>query len=196
MSESAQGQVTVFAPTRANRKCMHWLAGLFGGGGGVVALCLLLTSHWNQGSFIAACFLGALCLLPIFLAVHSLSVRVEIGPSEVFYRSVLGQRRLQLREVKSALITSYKGCHVLAIRGGRRWISCSNYSFSNEELTDIQQLIVARCKDLSVPIQGKSPDLSEAAMIKLAVTYLLTILVVLTAIVVLGIHHIHTRAHP
>jgi len=175
---------------------MHWFAGLFGGAGGVVALGVLLTSRWDQGSFFAAGILGSICLLPIFIAMHSLSVRVEIDRYEVSYRSVLGRKMLQLREVESARMNSYKGCRYLVIRAGRRWISCSSYSFSNEELTEMQHLIATRCNELSLPIQVKFPELTEAAMIKFAVAYLLVVFVVLTVIVVLGIHHIHARAQP
>jgi CII-binding regulator of phage lambda lysogenization HflD len=139
--------------------------------------------------------MGSLGTLMILLAVHSLSIRIEIGKSEIVYRSAFGHKVLQLRDVESALPSSMKGTTFLTIRAGRKFISCSTYTFSLAQLKDIRDTVEANCKAVSKTVTTYAP-ITERSMVTLLAVYSFIVCAVLSGIIILGIHHLHTRAPP
>lgn len=188
MSAHGQGQATVFTPSRTNKKCWFWLAGLFVAGCAAMTLALLFTSEL-VGAMVF-CVVGALVLL---LAAHSLSVSVEVGSTEVTYRSIFGCKVLQLHDVESALTSSIRGVTFLTIKAGKKYIQCYTYTYSIEQITNMQKLVEQNCKKLSKAVVTTYPPITEKSMAEFLMIYLFLISAGLAIIVFIGIHHLHTR---
>jgi hypothetical protein len=187
MATAVRAETKVFLAGHVSRICMFWTCGLIGGANGILGLLMLM-----KLSFVGAVLFGFTASMMLFLAVHSLSVRVEIGPMEIAYQSVLGRKALQLREVESALPSSFRGVAFLTIKAGRKWISCSTYTFSTQQLSEMQNLIQKNCQALSRSI-ATHISMSEKDLLNFAMIYLLTIIIVGAGIILFGIHHLHSR---
>jgi hypothetical protein len=187
MVTAVQTETKVFLPEHASRICMFWICGLIGGANGIIGLQMLL-----KLSFVGAALSGFMASMMLLLAVHSLSVRVEIGPTEIAYQSILGRKVLQLRDVESALASSYRGVTFLKIKAGRNLIVCSTYTFSTRQLSEIQNLIQNNCQALSRKV-ATHVTMSEKDLMNFAIIYLFTIIIVGAGIILFGIYHLHSR---
>lgn len=187
MAMAVQVETKIFLVQHANRICMFWLCGLIGGANGILGLVMLV-----KLAFLGAALFGLLASIMLFLAVHSLSVRVEIGPAEIVYRSILGRKVLQLRDVESALPNSIRGVSFLNVKAGRKWILCSTYTFTTQQLSEMQNLIQINCQALSRDVATHTM-MSERDLLNFAMIYFSGIIIVGAGIILFGIHHLHSR---
>jgi hypothetical protein len=166
---------------------MFWICGLLGSANGILGLLMLV-----KLSFAGAAVFGFMASMMLFLAVHSLSVKVEIGSTEIVYQSIVGRKILQLCDVESALPSSIRGVTFLTIKAARKWILCSTYTFSTQQLSEMQNLIQKNCLLLSKDVATHT-TMSEKDLVNFAMIYLLGIIIVGAGIIIFGIHHLHSQ---
>lgn len=187
MATAVQAETKVFLAGHANRVCMFWICGLIGGANVILGSLMLV-----KLSFGGAALFGFMALIMLFLATHSLSVRVQIGPTDIAYQSVIGRKVLQLSDVESALPSSIRGVTFLTIKVGRKYMVCSTYTFSTQQLSEIQNIIQKNCRALSKDV-ATHRTMSEKDLVNFAMIYLLGIVVVGSVVIIYGIHHLHSR---
>jgi hypothetical protein len=188
MATAVQAETKVFVAEHKARICMLWMCGLLGGASGILGFLMLV-----KLSFVGAAVFGLMASMMLFLAIHSLSIKGEIGPTEIVYQSIVGRKVLQLRDVESALPSSIRGVTFLTIKAARKWISCSTYTFSTQQLSEMQNLIQKNCRALSKDVATHT-TMSEKDLVNFAMIYLLGIMIVGVSIIIFGIHHLHSQS--
>ncbi len=187
MAAAASADTKVFMVDHRVRVAMLWTCGVVGGANAILGFLMLL-----KLSFAGAALFGFLASVMLLITVHSLSARVEIGPEEIVYRSFAGTKVLKLRDVELALPQSIRGVIFLRIVAGENLVLCSTYSFSREQLSEMQALIKQNCGALSKDVMTYR-SISDRDLINFGVIYLLGIMIIGAAIIIIGTHNLHGR---
>jgi hypothetical protein len=129
------------------------------------------------------------------LVAWLISLRAELGQTQITRRSIFGAKSLPLSEIETALFSSVKGAVFLTVRSPRHWLTFSTYTFSNPQLHQIQDFLVEEASRSSLTIRTSPPPLTKKQVISLTAIYLLVIVIVGASIIVAGVIHSRRLAH-
>jgi hypothetical protein len=180
----------LFRPSRSNVTC----TGIFILPGAILFTVLGANALLRGAAApapIGAAFLSSGILFFLFFAHHA-SIVVEVTSSEIIRRNIFGSKSFRLIDVASAVFSSVRGIVFLTIRTSvkREWMQLSTYTFSRDQLQQIQALLKAQAQTSSRPFQAAASMPTPKEWVGIIAVELVLMFSVFAIIVVAAVSHL------